>query len=805
MVTFLNLIGSEPSIGRVPIMLDSSKWEVLEAGLQHIQGKGVVNSISLKEGEAEFIEHAKLARKYGAAVIVMAFDETGQADSFERKIEICQRSYDVLTQTVGFPPEDIIFDPNIFAIGTGIQEHNNYGKDFIDATRWIKANLPHAMVSGGVSNISFSFRGNNPLREAIHSVFLYHAIKAGMDMGIVNAGQLTVYDDIPTEIRDKIEDLLFNRDDNATEDLMTLAQGMQGNQQDDSDKLAWRELDIEQRISHALVHGIIDFIEADAETAMNTLGDPLTVIEGPLMAGMNVVGDLFGDGKMFLPQVVKSARVMKKAVAWLTPHIEAGKGEQQAKGKVIMATVKGDVHDIGKNIVGVVLGCNNYEIIDLGVMVPAETILKAAVEHQADIIGLSGLITPSLDEMCYVAEMMKSKGMDLPLLIGGATTSRTHTALKIEPQYDHATVWVKDASRAVGVVQQLLSKKDSAGFCEKITAEYHDIRERRKNRTSNKNLISLTQARSNKLQLDWPNFQPITPQFTGIQVIKDTQLSTLRDYIDWTPFFQTWELHGKFPAILTDDIVGDSASELYRDAQAMLDQIIAEDWLQCQAVLGFFQAHSDGDDVILTHQGQEYRLLNLRQQANKPKANLCLSDFIAPKEAGLNDHIGAFAVTTGIGIEQHVKRFEDNNDDYNSILLKALADRLAEAYAEYLHQQVRTRYWGHQPEEKLTNEELIQEKYQGIRPAPGYPACPDHTQKELLFDLLDVTQNTGIELTSGLTMYPASSVSGFYYAHPESQYFVVGKINEEQVADYAERNGVSFEQAKKALRPNLDD
>ena len=805
MVTFLNLIGSEPSIGRVPIMLDSSKWEVLEAGLQHIQGKGVVNSISLKEGEAEFIEHAKLARKYGAAVIVMAFDETGQADSFERKIEICQRSYDVLTQTVGFPPEDIIFDPNIFAIGTGIQEHNNYGKDFIDATRWIKANLPHAMVSGGVSNISFSFRGNNPLREAIHSVFLYHAIKAGMDMGIVNAGQLTVYDDIPTEIRDKIEDLLFNRDDNATEDLMTLAQGMQGNQQDDSDKLAWRELDIEQRISHALVHGIIDFIEADAETAMNTLGDPLTVIEGPLMAGMNVVGDLFGDGKMFLPQVVKSARVMKKAVAWLTPHIEAGKGEQQAKGKVIMATVKGDVHDIGKNIVGVVLGCNNYEIIDLGVMVPAETILKAAVEHQADIIGLSGLITPSLDEMCYVAEMMKSKGMDLPLLIGGATTSRTHTALKIEPQYDHATVWVKDASRAVGVVQQLLSKKDSAGFCEKITAEYHDIRERRKNRTSNKNLISLTQARSNKLQLDWPNFQPITPQFTGIQVIKDTQLSTLRDYIDWTPFFQTWELHGKFPAILTDDIVGDSASELYRDAQAMLDQIIAEDWLQCQAVLGFFQAHSDGDDVILTHEGQEHRLLNLRQQANKPKANLCLSDFIAPKEAGLNDHIGAFAVTTGIGIEQHVKRFEDNNDDYNSILLKALADRLAEAYAEYLHQQVRTRYWGHQPEESLSNEELIQEKYQGIRPAPGYPACPDHTQKELLFDLLDVTQNTGIELTSGLTMYPASSVSGFYYAHPESQYFVVGKINEEQVADYAERNGVSFEQAKKALRPNLDD
>jgi 5-methyltetrahydrofolate--homocysteine methyltransferase len=735
----------------------------------------------------------------------MAFDETGQADSYERKIQICQRSYDVLTQQVEFPPEDIIFDPNIFAIGTGIEEHNNYGKDFIDATRWIKQNLPHAMVSGGVSNISFSFRGNNPLREAIHSVFLYHAIKAGMDMGIVNAGQLTVYDDIPVTIKDKIEDLLFNRDDNATEELLELAQNMQGSQQDDSDKLAWREFPVKQRINHALVHGIIDFIETDAEAAMNIHNDPLSVIEGPLMDGMNVVGDLFGEGKMFLPQVVKSARVMKKAVAWLTPHIEANKGRQQAKGKIIMATVKGDVHDIGKNIVGVVLGCNNYEIIDLGVMVPAEKILKAAVENNADIIGLSGLITPSLDEMCYVAELMQEKGMKLPLLIGGATTSRTHTALKIEPGYEQATVWVKDASRAVGVVAQLLSEKDQQTFSSNIKAEYHEIRERRKNRTGNKNLISLQQARNNALHLDWSNYQPVIPQFTGIKILTDTPLATIGKYIDWTPFFQTWELHGRYPAILTDKVVGESASELYQDALTMLDQIIAEDWIQCKAVFGFFPAHSVDDDVIIKHKGLQHRLLNLRQQADKPKANLCLSDFIAPESTSLNDHIGAFAVTTGLGIEQHIKRFEANNDDYNSILLKALADRLAEAYAEYLHQQVRTHYWGHAKDESLSNEDLINEKYQGIRPAPGYPACPDHTQKELLFKLLDVTNNTGIELTSGLTMYPASSVSGFYYAHPESQYFVVGKIDEEQLADYAIRKGIGLDEAKKALRPNLDD
>ncbi len=802
MVTFLNLIGSEPNIGRVPIMLDSSKWEVLEAGLQHIQGKGIVNSISLKEGEASFLNQAQLCQKYGAAVIVMAFDETGQADSYQRKIEICHRAYHLLVNTLDFAPEDIIFDPNIFAIGTGIAEHNSYGKDFIEATRWIKNNLPHAHISGGVSNISFSFRGNNPLREAIHSVFLYHAIQAGLDMGIVNAGQLTVYDDIPINLRNKIEDLLFDRDDDATEDLMVMAQDLQSSAKDDSDKLAWRTLPIAERISHALVHGLIEFIEVDAEEAMLNLGEPLDVIEGPLMDGMNVVGDLFGAGKMFLPQVVKSARVMKKAVAWLTPHIEAKKGRRKANGKIVMATVKGDVHDIGKNIVGVVLGCNNYEIIDLGVMVPAETILKTAKEQKADIIGLSGLITPSLDEMCDVAALMQEQQLQLPLLIGGATTSRTHTALKIEPEYANDTVWVKDASRAVGVVQQLLSSKEKQAFGQKIKAEYDEIRERRKNRKSNKGLISLKQARNNALKLDWTQ-QPSQPNFTGIKVIDDTPLSTLVDYIDWTPFFQTWELHGRFPDILTDEVVGESASELYRDAQTMLKQIVEEDWLQLKAVIGIFPAHSEGDDVMIELNDQPHRLLNLRQQANKPKANLCLSDFIAPQNNEYQDHIGAFAVTAGHGIEAHVKRFEDAHDDYNSILLKALADRLAEAYAEYMHQQIRTKYWGYDQHESLDNEALIKEAYQGIRPAPGYPACPDHSQKELLFELLDVETNAGIELTSGLTMYPAASVSGFYYAHPESQYFVVGKLTEEQVKDYADRKGVNIKAAEKTLQNNL--
>lgn len=803
MATFLKLIASEPNISKVPIMLDSSKWSVLETGLQLIQGKGIINSISLKEGEEEFLHHARLAMKYGAAVIVMAFDEQGQADNLQRRIEICQRCYDLLTQEINFPPEDIIFDPNIFAIGTGIAEHNNYGVDFIEATRWIKKNLPHVHVSGGVSNISFSFRGNNPLREAIHSVFLYHAIKAGMDMGIVNAGQLTVYDDIPTHIRDKIEDLLFNRDPDATEDLMVLAEELQKSQTDDSDKNAWRDLPINERISHSLVHGISDYIEQDAEQARKALDEPLEVIEGPLMDGMNVVGDLFGAGKMFLPQVVKSARVMKKAVAYLTPFIEAKKGRQQTKGKVVLATVKGDVHDIGKNIVGVVLGCNNYEIIDLGVMVPAQKILDTAIEQNADIVGLSGLITPSLDEMCYVAELMQERGMSLPLMIGGATTSRTHTAIKIEPGYEHATVWVKDASRAVNVVQKLLSEKDRNDFCQDIKNQYEELRERRKNRDQRKKLISLQAARDNALKLDWSEYQPPKPGFTGIKVIKNTPIEDLKPFIDWTPFFQAWELHGKYPAILDDELVGESARELFRDAQTMLQQIIDHKWLSLEAVIGFFPAYRDGDDVMIEHQGQRHRLLNLRQQADKPKANLCLSDFIAPKESGVQDYIGAFAVTGGVGIEPHIERFKADNDDYKAILLKALADRLAESYAEYMHHQVRTRYWGYAADEDLDNEALINEQYRGIRPAPGYPACPNHPQKDLLFDLLEVSKHTEIKLTEGYAMYPASSVSGFYYAHPESQYFVVGKIDDDQAQDYAQRAGISADKARKILRANL--
>jgi 5-methyltetrahydrofolate--homocysteine methyltransferase len=803
MATFLKLIASEPNISKVPIMLDSSKWSVLETGLQLIQGKGIINSISLKEGEDEFLNHARLAMKYGAAVIVMAFDEQGQADNLQRRIDICQRCYDLLTYKINFPPEDIIFDPNIFAIGTGIAEHNNYGVDFIEATRWIKQNLPHVHVSGGVSNISFSFRGNNPLREAIHSVFLYHAIKAGMDMGIVNAGQLTVYDEIPGHIRDKIEDLLFNREPNATEDLMVLAQELQQQRADVSDKTAWRELPVNERISHSLVHGISDFIEQDAEQARQTLDEPLDVIEGPLMDGMNVVGDLFGAGKMFLPQVVKSARVMKKAVAYLTPYIEAKKGRQQTKGKVVMATVKGDVHDIGKNIVGVVLGCNNYEIIDLGVMVPAQKILDTAIEQNADIVGLSGLITPSLDEMCYVAELMQERGMSLPLMIGGATTSRTHTAIKIEPGYEHATVWVKDASRAVNVVQKLLSDKDCDDFCRDIKEQYEELRERRKNRDQHKKIISLEAARNNALQLDWSNYQAPKPTFTGIKVIKDTSITNLKPFIDWTPFFQAWELHGKYPAILDDALVGESARELFQDAQTMLQQIIDHQWLSLQAVIGFFPAYRDGDDVIIQHQEDSHRLLNLRQQADKPKANLCLSDFIAPKNSSIQDYIGAFAVTAGVGIEPHIERFKANNDDYKAILLKALADRLAEAYAEYMHHQVRTVHWGYAADEHLDNEALIKEQYRGIRPAPGYPACPNHPQKDLLFELLEVSQHTEIKLTEGYAMYPASSVSGFYYAHPDSQYFVVGKIDDEQARDYAQRAGISESKARKILRANL--
>ena len=803
MKEFLNIIATEPNIAKVPIMLDSSKWEVLEAGLRHIQGKGVVNSISLKEGEEIFIQQAKTIQKYGAAVIVMAFDEVGQADTKTRKIEICRRSYDVLVNKVGFLPEDIIFDPNIFAIGTGIEEHNNYGIDFIEAIRVIKQEMPLCHISGGVSNISFSFRGNNPLREAIHSVFLYHAIKAGMDMGIVNPGLLTVYDDIDSKVRDRIEDLLFNRREDATERLMDIAAGIQGKKQKQADN-KWRQLPIAKRLSYALVQGITEFIDTDTEAAYIELNDPLAVIEGPLMDGMNTVGDLFGDGKMFLPQVVKSARVMKKAVAWLLPLIEEQKGIQQHNGTIIMATVKGDVHDIGKNIVGVVLGCNNYNIVDLGVMVPANKILDAAAEHKADIIGLSGLITPSLDEMCDVATEMESRGMSLPLLIGGATTSRTHTALKIEPNYSSDTIWVKDASRAVGVAQNLLgSKQLKQPFVDKIKHDYAEIRRRRLKRPSKKATLKIADARADKFQVDWHKSPPMPTDFKGIKQLDDYPLEIIAECIDWTPFFQTWELHGKYPDILTDVVVGKSASELFKDAMTMLEKILKQKWLTARAVFGIFPANSHGDDVELSYNGENHTLFNLRQQKQKAGNNLCLSDFIAPKSSGFPDHIGAFAVTTGIGIESKLTEFENNHDDYSSILLKALADRLAEAFAEHLHKLIRTEYWGYADHENLDNEQLINEKYQGIRPAPGYPACPDHTQKELLFKLLDVEKRIGIELTSGYAMYPASSVSGFYYSHPQSQYFVLGKIGEDQLNDYAGRKGIEIAKARKILMPNL--
>jgi 5-methyltetrahydrofolate--homocysteine methyltransferase len=800
---FLNIIATEPDIAKVPVMLDSSKWEVLEVGLRHIQGKGVVNSISLKEGEENFIRQAKTIQKYGAAVIVMAFDEKGQADTKARKIEICRRSYDVLVNKVGFLPEDIIFDPNIFAIGTGLSEHANYGIDFIEATRVIKQEMPLCHISGGVSNISFSFRGNNPLREAIHSVFLYHAIKAGMDMGIVNPGMLTLYDDIDVKVREHIEDLLFNRREDATERLMDIASGIEGKKQKQADN-KWRGLPIQERLSYALVHGITEFIDKDTEDAYKHLNDPLGVIEGPLMTGMNQVGDLFGDGKMFLPQVVKSARVMKKAVAWLLPLIEEQKGNTSDNGTIIMATVKGDVHDIGKNIVGVVLGCNNYNIIDLGVMVPANKILDAAIEHNADIIGLSGLITPSLDEMCDVAAEMEKRGMTTPLLIGGATTSRTHTALKIEPNYTSDTIWVKDASRAVGVAQNLLGSKDlKQPFVDKIKAEYADIRERRLKRPSKKVKLPISDARADKFQIDWQQSPPMETQFTGIKILEDYPLATIAETIDWTPFFQTWELHGRYPAILTDEVVGESATELFKDAQAMLKKVIDEKWLTAKAIFGIFSANRDSDDVELNHDGKTFTLHNLRQQKEKAGNNLCLSDFIAPKETGQSDHIGAFAVTTGIGVESKLQEFKDNHDDYSSILLKALADRLAEAFAEHLHKLVRTDYWGYAKYENLDNDQLINEKYQGIRPAPGYPACPDHTQKELLFKLLEVENKIGIQLTEGYAMYPASSVSGFYYSHPQSQYFVLGKIGEDQLQDYAKRKGMDIEAARKILAPNL--
>ncbi len=810
MVRFLSLIASEPDIAKVPIMLDSSKWEILEAGLKCIQGKGIVNSISLKEGEAAFIQHAKLVRRYGAAAIIMAFDEEGQADTKERKVEICRRAYKILTEQVGFPAEDIIFDPNIFAIATGIDEHNNYGLDFIDATREIKQTLPHALVSGGVSNVSFSFRGNNPVREAIHAVFLYHAIHAGMDMGIVNAGQLAIYADIPEDLRDAVEDVVLNRHAGATEKLLDLAEKYRGDgstavKQEDQE---WRSWPVNKRLEHALVKGIADYIDEDTEQARLEAERPLHVIEGALMDGMNVVGDLFGAGKMFLPQVVKSARVMKKAVAYLMPFMEADKsGDIRTNGKILMATVKGDVHDIGKNIVGVVLQCNNYEVIDLGVMVPAEKILQTARLENVDIIGLSGLITPSLDEMVHMAKEMERQGFVIPLMIGGATTSRAHTAVKIEPNYHGPTVYVTDASRSVGVASNLLSDELKDDFVKKIRAEYAEVRERHKGREAKTKQHTLAAARRNKYV--WGNYEPVKPTFLGTKVIDHFPLDTLVWYIDWTPFFQTWEMAGSYPKIFDDKVIGNEARKLFDDAQVMLKKIITEEWLSARAVIGFFPANSDGDDVIVYTDDSRRQILetlhHLRQQNMKApgRPNFCLSDFIAPVDSGKADYIGAFAVTTGIGIEEKLRQFEQDHDDYSAIMLKALADRLAEAFAEYMHQAVRKDYWGYAKDEAYANEQLISEAYQGIRPAPGYPACPDHTEKAKLFEMLDVTESTSIELTESYAMYPASAVSGWYFSHPDAQYFNVGKIDKDQLADYARRKGIAEDEAERWLAGHL--
>ncbi|GAB2551261.1 methionine synthase [Rhodanobacter koreensis] len=815
MTRFVNLISSEPDIARVPFMIDSSKWTVIEAGLRCLQGKGIVNSISMKEGEAAFLEHARKVQQYGAAAVVMAFDEQGQADTCARKVEICSRAYELLTRELDFLPEDIIFDPNIFAIATGIEEHNNYAVDFIEATRELKKRFPDCHISGGVSNVSFSFRGNDTVREAIHSVFLYHAIRAGMDMGIVNAGALAIYDDLDAELRERVEDVVLNRREDGTERLLEIADNYRKKKGEVVvETLAWREKHVRERLSHALVHGIDQYVVEDTEEARQLSTRPLDVIEGPLMDGMNVVGDLFGAGKMFLPQVVKSARVMKKAVAYLLPFIEAEKlrtGDVgKNNGKIIMATVKGDVHDIGKNIVGVVLRCNNFEVIDLGVMVPAQKILETAIAEKADMIGLSGLITPSLEEMSQVAREMQRQNFHIPLLIGGATTSRAHTALKIEPHYKAGTVWVKDASRAVGVAQSLVSKDLVDDFLAKVRADYVDVRERHRNRGPGKQLVPLSKARAQRFSCDWAAYEPPQPNQPGITVFDDYDLAELRPYIDWTPFFQAWELAGHYPAILTDEVVGTQASELFRDAQAMLDKIIAEKWLTARAVIGLWPAANIGDDVeVYADSNRKQRLatlLSLRQQADKPieRPNLCLADFIAPKEFDKPDWLGGFAVTAGIGIEAHLARFQADYDDYSSIILKALADRLAEAFAERMHERVRREFWGFVPDESLDNDALIAEKYRGIRPAPGYPACPDHTEKTALFALLDVTRNTGIELTEGFSMYPAAAVSGWYYSHPDSQYFVVGRLSREQVEDYARRKGWTLAEAERWLASNLD-
>ncbi|MFN9730166.1 MAG: methionine synthase [Pseudomonadota bacterium] len=817
MARFLNLIAAEPDIARVPVMVDSSKWSVIEAGLKCLEGKGIVNSISLKEGEEAFLDQARKIMRYGAAVVVMAFDEHGQADTARRKVGISTRAYRLLVDRLGFPPEDIVFDPNIFAIATGIEEHDNYAVDFIEAAREIRAKLPHCHVSGGVSNVSFAFRGNGVVREAIHSVFLFHAIRAGMDMGIVNAGALPIYDDLDPELRERVEDVVLNRRRDATERLLAIAgryQARKGAAAAASD--AWRALSVEKRLEHALIHGIDQHVEADTEEARLACARPLDVIEGPLMAGMNVVGDLFGAGKMFLPQVVKSARVMKRAVAHLVPFIEEEKARSgdagRNNGRIVIATVKGDVHDIGKNIVGVVLRCNNFEVIDLGVMVPAQRILDAARSERADMIGLSGLITPSLDEMQHIAKEMQRQGFTIPLLIGGATTSRAHTALRIEPHYEAPVAWVKDASRAVGVAQTLVSRDLADNYVARLRAEYAEIRERHKDRGPGKRLVPLAQARAQRLAFDWSTYRPPQAARPGLTTFEDWPLAELVPYVDWTPFFQTWELAGRFPQILDDPLVGAQARDLYRDARSMLDRIVADRWLTARAVVGLWPAAAVGDDVEVyaadgDDRGNPLAILNfLRQQAEKPadRPNLCLSDFVAPKGSGAQDWIGAFAVTAGIGIDAHVARFEAAHDDYNAILLKALADRLAEALAEALHARVRRELWGYAPDESLDGEALIAEAYRGIRPAPGYPACPEHSEKAKLFDLLDAPRRAGVTLTESFAMLPAAAVSGYYFAHPQAQYFVVGRISREQVEDYARRKGWSMHEAERWLAPVLD-
>lgn len=812
MVTFLNLIASEPDISRVPIMVDSSKWEVIEAGLKCVQGKAIVNSISLKEGEDEFFKKATLCKEYGAAAIIMAFDEQGQADTAARKIEICARSYKFLTEKVGFPPEDIIFDPNIFAVATGIDEHNNYAVDYIEAARWIGENLPHAGVSGGVSNVSFSFRGNNPVREAIHSVFLYHAIKAGMNMGIVNASQLAIYDNLPKELRDTVEDVVLNRNDNGTEALLDLAQKYRGDGStaERKENLEWRDQPVGKRIEHALVKGVTTFIVADTEEARQQMSRPIEVIEGPLMDGMNVVGDLFGDGKMFLPQVVKSARVMKQAVAHLQPFIEDEKGENpKSNGKILMATVKGDVHDIGKNIVGVVLGCNNFEIVDMGVMVPCDKILKTAVEEDVDIIGLSGLITPSLDEMVYVAKEMEKLGINKPLMIGGATTSKAHMAVKVDPHLNiNQAIYVADASRAVGVASKLLSDKRDV-FVKEARDEYEKIRIRRAGRTNKRVATPYPQAIEKKFALDWQGFEAATPSFLGKKVLHDYPLEKLLPYIDWTPFFISWDLVGKYPKILQDEVVGVAATELFDDAQALLKQIIAQKQLRAEAVFGFWNANTvNHDDIELRSEAGEHIATchHIRQQVSKNGMDVfpSLADFIAPADTGIKDFMGGFVVTAGIGAEELAKHYEGKGDDYSAIMVKALADRLAEAFAEHLHERVRKEFWGYDSEETLANTELIKEKYRGIRPAPGYPACPDHTEKSALFELLDAEKEIGVSLTEHYAMYPAAAVSGWYFGHPDSKYFNTGKIAKDQVESLAQRKGMTVAEMERWLQSYLD-